>query len=126
MEQLESLVKTTVEEIEKVLTTDTVVGKPINVEGAILVPLVQVGFGFGAGGGVGKGAGKQEGEGTGGGVGGGAGIKPVAMVMIDKSGARLVAIKGGLASAIETVAESVPNIVAQCIEKWEAKKETKK
>jgi uncharacterized spore protein YtfJ len=130
MEQLESLVKTAVEEIEKVLNTDTVVGKPINLEGTTLVPLVEVGFGFGAGGGGGKGKGKQEGEGTGGGVGGGVGIKPIAMVMVDQAGARLVTIKGGIAGAIESIGDSVPKAMAQCMEKlfekWDERKEAKK
>ena len=51
MEIVENLVKTTLGEIEKVLSTRTVVGEPITIEGATLIPLISVGFGFGAGGG---------------------------------------------------------------------------
>ncbi len=51
MEYVESLVKTTLDEIEKVLNTKSVVGEPIKVEGATLIPLICFGFGFGAGGG---------------------------------------------------------------------------
>ena len=52
---VEKLVKATLGEIEKVLSTRTVVGEPITVEGVTLIPLISVGFGFGAGGGEGKG-----------------------------------------------------------------------
>ena len=75
MEVVENLVKTTLWEIEKVLTTRTVVGEPMTLERATLIPLVSVGFGFGAGGGEGKGEAKQKGEGAGGGTGGGAFVK---------------------------------------------------
>jgi len=69
MEEVDSLVKTTLEEIEKVLSTRTVVGEPISIQGTTLIPLISVGFGFGAGSGSGKGEAKQKGEGTGGGTG---------------------------------------------------------
>ena len=55
MEVVENLVKTTLGEIEKVLSSRTVVGDPITIEGITLIPLISVGFGFGAGGGQGKG-----------------------------------------------------------------------
>ena len=72
MEVAQNLVKTTLEEIEKVLSTKTVVGEPMTVEGVTLIPLISVGFGFGAGGGSGRGPSKKSeeiGEGTGGGSG---------------------------------------------------------
>ena len=54
MEVVENLVKTTLGEIEKVLSTRTVVGEPITIQGTTLIPLISIGFGFGAGGGEGK------------------------------------------------------------------------
>lgn len=48
MEVVENLVKTTLGEIEKLLSTKTVVGEPITVSGTTLIPLVSLGFGFGA------------------------------------------------------------------------------
>ena len=71
MEVVENLIKTTLGEIEKVLSTKTVVGEPITVEDKTLIPLISIGFGFGAGGGEAKGEAKQKGEGAGGGTGGG-------------------------------------------------------
>ena len=126
MEVVENLVKTTLGEIEKVLTTRTVVGEPITVEGANPIPLVSVGFGFGAGGGQGKAEAKQKGEGTGGGTGGGAWVKPIAVVIIDKEGVRIEPIKGGLASVIERIGETIPQVMEKCMEtcmaKWEERK----
>jgi uncharacterized spore protein YtfJ len=130
VEEVDSLVKTTLQEIEKVLSTKTVVGEPIAVEGATLIPLIGIGFGFGAGGGSGRGEVKPKGEGAGGGTGGGAWVKPVAMVIIDKQGVRIEPIRGGLATAIERIGETIPQMIERCLEtcvqKWgERKKEQK-
>jgi uncharacterized spore protein YtfJ len=126
MEQVDSLVKTTLQEIENVLSTRTVVGEPISAQEATLIPLITVGFGFGAGGGAGKGEAKQKGEGSGGGTGGGAWVKPVAVVVVDKGGVRVEPIKGGLASAIEKVGETIPHMIEKCMEtclqRWEERK----
>jgi len=124
MEVVQNLVKTTLEEIEKVLTTRTVVGEPITIEGTTLIPLISIGFGFGAGGGEGKGEAKQKGEGSGGGTGGGAGVKPIAVIIIDKEGTRVEPIRGGLSTAIEKIGETIPQLVEKLAEKWaERKKE---
>ena len=48
MADVEQIAKTTLEEIERLLNTKTVVGEQISVEGATLIPLVSFGFGFGA------------------------------------------------------------------------------
>jgi sporulation protein YtfJ len=128
MDIVENLVKTTLGEIEKVLSTKTVVGEPITVEGTTIIPLICVGFGFGAGGGEGKGEAQQKGEGSGGGTGGGAGVKPIALIIIDKEGVRVESIKGSMASAIEKIGETIPNMIEKCMDmcaqKWgERKKE---
>ena len=129
MNVVENLVKTTLEEIEKVLNTKTVVGEPIIIESTTLIPLISIGFGFGAGGGEVKGEAKQKGEGSAGGTGGGAGVKPVAIVVIDKAVVRIEPIKGGFSAAIEKIGETIPHMVEKCletcVEKWggERKKE---
>lgn len=126
MEVVENLVRTTLGEVEKVLSTKTVVGEPITAGEITLVPLISAGFGFGAGGGEGKGEAKQKGEGSGGGTGGGAFVKPVAVVIIDKQGVRIEPIMGGLATAIERLGETIPRIMEKCIEtcaaRWEERK----
>jgi len=122
MDVVENLVKTTLGEIEKVLSTRTVVGEPITVEGATLIPLISVGFGFGAGGGEGRGEAKQKGEGAGGGTAGGAWVRPKAVIIIDKEGVRIEPVMGSISYAIERVGERIPRMVEKCIEKWEERK----
>ena len=117
MEVVENLVKTTLGEIEKVLSTRTVVGEPITIQGTTLIPLISIGFGFGAGGGEGKGEAKQKGEGAGGGTGGGVWVRPIAMVIIDKEGVRIEPIKGGITTAVEKIGETIPQMIEKSIEK---------
>jgi uncharacterized spore protein YtfJ len=127
MDDIEKLVKTTLGEIEKVLDSKTVVGEPIVIEGTTLIPLMSVGFGFAAGGGSGKGETKETPEGGGSGSGGGAGLRPIAIIVIDKDGVRIEPIKGGMATAIEKLSETIPDIAAKLTEKWgERKKEGEK
>ena len=122
MEIVESLVKTTLEEIEKVLTTRTVVGEPITIEGTTLIPLISIGFGLGAGGGSGKGEAKQKGEGEGGGTGGGAWVRPIAVIILDKEGVRIEPIRVGLSTTIDKIGETVPKVVDKILEKREERK----
>ena len=122
MDVVENLVKTTLGEIEKVLSTRTVVGEPITIQDVTLIPLISVGFGFGAGGGEGRGEAKQKGEGSGGGAGGGAWVRPKAVIIIDKEGVRIEPIMGSISYAIEKVGERIPQMVEKCIEKWEERK----
>lgn len=113
MEDVERLLKTAMGEVERMLNTRSVVGEPIVIEGNTLIPLVSLGFGIGAGGGGGTGKmkGGESGEGKGAGTGGGGGVKPVAMIIINKDGVRLEPVKGGTASALEKVAETIGKTV---------------
>jgi len=121
MEEVQNLVKTSVQEIERVLTTKTVVGEPMTVEGNTLIPLISIGFGFGAGGGSGRGQ-KERGEGVGGGAAGGGGIKPVAVIIVNKEGVRIESVKGAVAS----IGERVADIVAKIMERRGEKKKEEK
>lgn len=122
MEDVQNLVKTTLGEIEKMISTKTVVGEPMTVGDSTLIPLISIGFAFGAGGGSGTGMVKEKGEGSGHGTGGGAGVKPVAVVIVDKEGTRVEPIMGSLATALERVGESVPSALEKFTERWRDKK----
>jgi len=123
MADVESIVRTTMGEIEKMLSTKKVVGDPIVIDGKTLIPLISIGFGFGAGAGTGKMEMKQPQEGTGGGTGGGAGIRPVAVIISDEKGVRIEAIKGGLASALEKMMETAMPMMMQRMGKQSQKEE---
>jgi uncharacterized spore protein YtfJ len=103
MKDMESLFGKSIAEIERLLTTRTVVGEPIAVEGHTVIPLVSVGFGFGVGGGEGNDP--KKGAGSGGGTGGGGGIKPVAVIIASKDGVRVEPVKGVGASLVDKVAD---------------------
>lgn len=122
MEEVQNLVKTCLGEIERILSTKSVVGEPMTVEDNTLIPLVSIGFVFGAGGGSGKGR-KEQGEGTGGGTGGGGGIRPVGVIVVNKEGVRIEPIKRGIAPVAERIADIVANIMEK---RGEKKREQKK
>ena len=121
MEEVQNLVKVSLGEIERILSTKSVVGEPMTVEDNTIIPLVSIGFAFGAGGGSGKGR-KEQGEGTGGGTGGGGGIKPVAVIVVNKEGVRIEPMKGAVAS----IGERVADIVAKVMERRGEKKQEQK
>lgn len=110
MEHVESLLKTTLGEIERLLNTKSVVGEPITVDGNTVIPLVSIGFGFGAGGGGGKDPKNPQSEGTGEGSGGGGGVKPVAVVIVNKEGVRVETVRG-TATVVEKLGEAVSKVV---------------
>jgi uncharacterized spore protein YtfJ len=110
MMDVEKLFSTAVNEIERMLNSKTVVGDPITVGDNTLIPLISVGFGFGVGGGEGTDPGKC--AGVGGGTGGGGGVKPVALIVINKDSVRVEPIKGGTATVLEKVAEIAGKVVA--------------
>ena len=122
MEVVESITRTTLQEIEKVLNTRTIVGDPIVMDGRTVVPLISVGFAFGAGGGAGKGEGQGRREGKGeveaGGTGGGAWVRPIAVIISDAAGVRVEPVVGGISGAMEKVGESVPKLLEKVVDRW--------
>ncbi len=110
MQDVNALFDKATSEIERMLSTKTVVGEPITIDGNTLIPLVNVGFGFGVG--AGEGSEPNKGGGYGGGTGGGGGVKPVALVVINKDGVRMESIKSSTASVLEKVAESISKVAA--------------
>ncbi len=75
-------IKTTVEEISKVLNIENVIGKAVETDEILLLPVTKMGMGFGVGFGEGTGPNKQGGNGAG--AGGAAGIEPIAIVVVHK------------------------------------------
>jgi len=122
MEDVENMVRTTISQIEKVLSSKTVVGEPITVGETTLIPLLSMGFGFGAAGGAGKNDAKQSGDGPKGGTGGAGGMRPIAIIVIDKEGVRIEPIKSSVAAAIEKLGEKVPGVVEKIADRWSERK----
>jgi uncharacterized spore protein YtfJ len=76
-------IKTTVDELLKVLNIENVIGEVIETEDKVLIPVTKMGMAFGAGMGEGNGPASQ-GAGKGAGAGGAAGIEPIAMIAVFK------------------------------------------
>ena len=72
-------IKTTVEELRKLICVDNVIGTPIETEDKIMIPVMRMGFGFGASENI---MGKEGNDAAG----AGAGVEPVKMVLIPKKG----------------------------------------
>ncbi len=106
MENIDKLFEKAITEIERILSTKTVVGEPITIEGNTLIPLVNVGFGFGGG----QCDEPKKGCGGGAGTGGGGGIKPVALVIINGDGVRVEPIKSGTTTVLEKVADTIGKV----------------
>jgi uncharacterized spore protein YtfJ len=90
MEDVERLLKGTVEELDRLLNARNVLGEPIEKDGATIIPMVSFGFGFGAGG----------------------GIKPLGAIIIDKDGPRLEAVRGAVTSLAEVLSETASKAFA--------------
>ena len=78
-ETMSENIKTTVEELRKLINVDNVIGTPIETEDKILIPVIKVGLGFGAGESILGNEGTDV-------MGAGAGVEPISMVMIPKKG----------------------------------------
>jgi len=111
MDNVERMLKTTVEELDRLLNARNVLGDPIERDGATIIPIVSFGFAFGAGSGSGEKSGA--GEGSGGGAGGGGGIKPLGAIIIDKDGARVEGVHG----AVSEIARALGDAASKAIER---------
>ena len=101
MEDVDRLLKGTVEELERLLSAKNVLGEPIERDGTTVIPIVSYGFGFGAGGKTDSRAGNS------GGTGGGGGIKPLGAIIFDQDGARVEAVKGAVSGIAEVLGDAV-------------------
>ena len=78
---VEDTTRTTIQELQKVLTANSIIGAPVEMEDKIIIPITKMGMGFGTGS-------SHESDknigGTSGGAGGGVGVFPVAVVIVLK------------------------------------------
>lgn len=105
---IESVVGALMKGVETVFTTKTVVGEATKVDDTIIVPLVDVSFGFGAGA-----SGSDKKDGGGGGMSGK--MSPSAILLIKDGQTRLVNIKNQ--DTVTKVLDMVPDIVERFTKK---------
>jgi uncharacterized spore protein YtfJ len=123
---VESNVKTTAEEILRLLSTKNVVGEPIELEDKVLIPVTKFGVGFGTGVGSGKATGGGGGEGVGGGAGAGAGVSPEAVIVVFKGVKGPEGIKVLPLSTPGPVSKALGEIASTIMERMREKKESPK
>ena len=111
MEPLNDVFKTMLGEAERILSTKAVVGEPFEVGGNTIVPLVAVGFGFGGGGGEGEDPKQSSAKGSGLASGAGGGVRPVALVIVDKDGHARVEPIRTVASVVDKVGEAIVRVM---------------
>lgn len=107
MEDVERMLKGTVERLERLLNAENVVGTPIEKDGVTIIPMVSYGFGFGVGGG------SEERSGHGRATGAAGGIKPVGAIIVDQHGARIEGMKGPKSGLVEAVGDAASRLMEQ-------------
>lgn len=115
----EELLRVSVNQLEKFLTTKTVVGEPIVIGEVTLVPVQTVSFGYGSGGGEG-GDDKQKGAGGGGGA--GANLRPIAIVAVKGNDVQVYTL--GKKGLVDNIAAMIPDALSK-IKLGKGKKEDK-
>ena len=105
--EVEEILKTVTEKIASMISTKTVIGESITIEGRTIIPVTRVSFGFASGGGEGKAKGGDVGTGSGGGA--GAVIQPIAFLVVSKEDVKLFAIQGK--GMIAQLGEVIPEIM---------------
>ncbi|WP_090774357.1 GerW family sporulation protein [Shouchella lonarensis] len=96
---IEGLMRTAMENIKAMVDVNTIVGDPVETpDGSVIMPVSKVGFGFAAGGSEFYIEGKEGEEGQhhpfGGGSGGGVSITPIAFLVVNSHGVKMVHLDG--------------------------------
>lgn len=98
---IQGLMKTAMENLKEMVDVNTIVGDAVETpDGSIILPVSKVGFGFAAGGSefdIESSVGETPGEKKlpfGGGSGGGVSITPVAFLIVNASGVKMIHIEG--------------------------------
>jgi uncharacterized spore protein YtfJ len=121
MEQVADVFGLVSSRLKSVADTKAVVGEPIELAGATIVPISRVSVGFGGGGGLGEGESQQpkgdakpgKGKGSGAVTGGGGKIRPVAVAVFTEGGVEILPIadpKGKLDKLVDKIPEWIEQL----------------
>lgn len=106
---IEGIMGVSMEKIREMVDVNTIVGEPISSEGATIIPISKVSFGFASGG---TDLPTQAAEKFAGGSGAGITVKPVAFIVIKADGdVKLLELGGGKSSPIEGAIEALPGVI---------------
>lgn len=108
---------TLLKELQKYGTTDSVIGKELQIGETTIVPVTKISLGVGAGGGARD---KKPEERSGGGGGGGVKVEPIAFLVIQRDHVSLLNI--GKKGPFDTFSEQMPVLINKWIEQHTAGK----
>ena len=118
MHPIENIMQTAMSEIKEMVDVNTIVGDPVvSTEGATIIPISKVSFGFVAGGGeYGEANVGSQGEGDSkypfsGGAGSGICINPIGFLVVDEGQVQLLSVNGR--NLVEQIAETVPHVIME-------------
>ncbi len=111
---ISKLVTALLSEMKAISASETVVGKPIRVGEATVIPVNRLSLGFGLGGGGGNGNGSDGASMAGGGV----TIQPLAFIVVDTEGhAHLLSVSGRTDSPLIRAIEMLPEVASTIAER---------
>ncbi len=108
------LVRSTIEQIRSTVDVNTVVGNPIEVDGATIIPISKVAFGFATGGS--ESASRHRTSGPNdmlGGGGAGVTVTPLGFLIVKDGAVRYLGIPAPASNAIDRVIEKAPDLMDQ-------------
>lgn len=110
---IEQLMNEAMKNIKGMVDANTIIGDVITTpDGATIIPITRVSFGFGAGGS--EFGSKTDGSGKmfGGGTGGGVSMNPVAFLVVTKDSVRIMPVSTGMSTA-EKVVDALPELLGK-------------
>ena len=106
----QEILDTIITKLKTLASTETVVGAPVSLGAVSVLPVVKLTVGFAAGGGEGSADSGKGGKGVGGAGGGGAVVTPIGFIVWDGEKVQFIGLGKG---TIETLVESVPELLAK-------------
>ena len=98
---IEGMMGVTMEKIRQLVDANTIIGEPITVDGATIIPISRVTFGFGA---------KTNKQMFGGGTGAGVSIAPIAFLVISGGNVRTIQLVEHV-SPVDSAINALPDLV---------------
>lgn len=118
MAGINGFISSSMDKLKDLVDVDTVVGKPIKIDGETILPISKVTFGFGGGGSEFETKAQRQDSPFGGGLGGGFTITPIAFLIIGPGGVELKHLEEKT-HIYERLMEQVPKTIHSLIEEFD-------
>ncbi|PIS27351.1 MAG: sporulation protein [Candidatus Marinimicrobia bacterium CG08_land_8_20_14_0_20_45_22] len=114
---LEGIIDALLNRLKDIVTSETVVGKPIQVGETTVIPITKISLGFGAG----AGSADSKDKGNASGTGGGAVIEPIAIITVSRDEVKIHRLKSNEVG-LGKVFEALPELIAKFTKPKDGKK----